>query len=125
MVPLVALALALEPAPRSAELVRSPLPMLRTEALASYHTGMADLQNPPMGCLDAFDVGDRKLTVQTEFILRPEWHIETKVYLGGTLKKVYTHDLSSTSEPQLQRAVSEFHKARMVEIENGLRNRKS
>lgn len=86
---------------------------------------MADPQNPPMGRLDAFEIGEKKLTVQTEFIARPEWRIETKVYLGGTLKKIYTHDLSSTPEAELQKAVTEFHQAKMSEIETGLRNRKS
>ena len=49
----------------------------------------------PMGRLDAFDVGPKKLTVQTEFFSRPNWRIETKVYLAGALKKVYTEDLSA------------------------------
>jgi hypothetical protein len=75
----------------------------------------------PMGRLDAFDVGPRKLTVQTEFFARPNWRIETKVYLAGALKKVYTEDLSATPENELQRTVDQFHKAKIDEIVTGLR----
>ena len=82
---------------------------------------MPDLKNPPMGRLDAVDVGDKKLTVQTEFFPNPNWRIETKVYLGGALKKVYTEDLSSTPEPDLQRRVNEFHQTKLDEIVAGLR----
>ena len=32
---------------------------------------MKEPANPPMGRLDAFDVGPKKLTVQTEFFSRP------------------------------------------------------
>lgn len=81
---------------------------------------MSDLPNPPMGRLDAFDVGAKKLTVQTEFFHRPAWRVETKVYLAGALKKVYTVDLSSTPEPQLQQTVNEFHQAKLDEIVAGL-----
>ncbi|HJQ41201.1 MAG TPA: hypothetical protein VKB93_29025, partial [Thermoanaerobaculia bacterium] len=59
---------------------------------------MPDPQIPPMGRLDAFDVGPRKLTIQTEFFARPAWRIETKVYLGGELKKVYTEDVAEGGE---------------------------
>lgn len=82
---------------------------------------MAELQNPPMGRLDAFDVGPKKLTVQTEFFVRPSWRIETKIYLAGALKKVYTEDLSTVPEPELQRRVNEYHQARIDEIVAGLR----
>jgi len=82
---------------------------------------MPDLQSEPMGRLDAFDVGPRKLTVQTEFFVRPNWRIETKVYLAGALKKVYTEDLSQTPEDELQRTVDQFHKARIDELVAGLR----
>ena len=77
-----------------------------------------------MGRLDAFDVGPRKLTVQTEFFPRPSWRIETKVYLGGELKKVYTQDLSESAEPELQKITNEFHQAKIDEIMEGLRARK-
>ena len=77
-----------------------------------------------MGCLDAFDVGPKKLTVQTEFFPRPTWHIETKVYLGGELKKVFNEDLSATPEADLQRVVNEFHQLKIDDIVNGLRSRK-
>jgi hypothetical protein len=74
-----------------------------------------------MGRLDAFDVGAKKLTVQTEFFVRPVWRIETKVYLAGALKKVYTEDLSATPESELQRTVDAFHQAKVDEIVAGLR----
>src|SRR5262249_17376580 len=74
-----------------------------------------------MGRLDAVEVRSKKLTVQTEFFLRPSWRIETKVYLGGALKKVYTEDLAGTPEAELQRTVDTFHKAKMDEIVDGLR----
>jgi hypothetical protein len=77
-------------------------------------------ENPPMGHLEAFDVAAKKLTIQTEFFSRPTWRIETKVYLAGTLKKVYTLDLTGTPEPELQRATDSFHKARIDEIVSGL-----
>jgi len=82
---------------------------------------VADLANPPMGRLDAVDVGPKKLTVQTEFFPNPSWRIETKVYLGGALKKVYTEDLSTTPEAELQRRVNEFHQTKLDEIVEGLR----
>jgi hypothetical protein len=77
-----------------------------------------------MGCLDAFDVGTKKLTIQTEFFPRPEWRIETKVYLGGALKKVYTADATEMPEVDLQRAINVFHQAKVDDITNGLRARK-
>ena len=82
---------------------------------------MPEPQTAPMGRLDAFDVGPKKLTVQTEFFFRPEWRIETKVYLGGTLKKVYTEDLTATPESDLQRTIDLFHKAKVDELVAGLR----
>lgn len=78
-------------------------------------------RNTPMGRLDAFDVGPKKLTVQSEFFTRPSWRIETKIYLAGALKKVYTEDLSQTPEDDLQRAIDLFHKTKMDEIVAGLR----
>jgi hypothetical protein len=81
----------------------------------------ATLLREPMGRLDAFDVGAKKLTVQTEFFARPSWRIETKVYLAGALKKVYNEDLSATPEADLQRAIDAFHRAKMDEIVAGLR----
>lgn len=82
---------------------------------------MPDLSNPPMGRLDAVDVGSKKLTVQTEFFPNPNWHIETKVYLGGELKKLYNEDLSAFPEADLQRRVNEFHQTKLDEIVAGLR----
>ncbi|HVR38359.1 MAG TPA: hypothetical protein VMU84_04635 [Thermoanaerobaculia bacterium] len=83
------------------------------------------MQNVPMGRLDAFDVGEKKLTVQTEFFERPEWRIETKIYLGGALKKVFTEDLTQTAEDELQKRINEFHQAKIDEIVAGLRARKA
>jgi hypothetical protein len=85
---------------------------------------MTEPASPPMGRLDAIDVASKKLTIQTEFFSRPAWRIETKVYLGGALKKVYTDDLTSVPEEELQRRVDAFHDAKMEEIATGLRNRK-
>ena len=82
---------------------------------------VSEPSNPPMGRLDAVEVGSKKLTVQTEFFSRPSWRIETKIYLGGALKKVYTEDLAAASEPELQRRVDTFHQAKMDEIVTGLR----
>ena len=82
---------------------------------------MPEPQMMPMGRLDAFDVGPKKLTVQTEFFWRPEWRIETKVYLGGALKKVYNEDLATTPESELQRTIDVFHKTKIDEIVAGLR----
>ena len=78
-----------------------------------------------MGRLDAFDVGPKKLTIQTEFFPRPNWRIETKVYLGGELKKLYTEDLEGSPEDELQKRINEFHQAKIDEIMEGLRARKS
>ena len=80
---------------------------------------MSDAAPPrelPNGRLDAFDVGTKKLTIQTEFFPRPAWRVETKVYLAGALKKVYTEDLSATPEGDLQRTVNAFHQAKIEEI---------
>jgi len=82
---------------------------------------MPDPQNMPMGRLDAFDVGPKKLTVQTEFFARPGWRIETKVYLAGALKKLYNEDISQTPENELQRTIDLFHKTKIDEIVAGLR----
>lgn len=76
-----------------------------------------------MGRLDALDVGAKKLTFQTEFFSRPNWRVETKVYLGGALKKVYAADFEESQEAELQRLVNEFHQAKVDEIVAGLRAR--
>jgi len=77
-----------------------------------------------MGRLDAFDVGAKKLTIQTEFFTRPAWRVETKVYLGGALKKVFTENLDESLEAELQKRINEFHQAKIDEIMEGLRARK-
>lgn len=76
-----------------------------------------------MGRLDAFDVGEKKLTIQTEFFPRPSWRIETKVYLAGALKKVYTEELDERHRDQLQQIVDTFHTTRLNEIAENLRAR--
>lgn len=78
-----------------------------------------------MGRLDALDVGDKKLTIQTEFFAKPSWRVETKVYLGGALKKVYTADYDVSQEAELPRLINDFHQARLHEITAGLRARKA
>jgi hypothetical protein len=85
---------------------------------------MREPTSPPMGRLDAFDVGEKKLTVQTEFFPRPSWRLETKVYLGGELKKMYSEELTEGQESELQRLLNEFHQARIDSIMEGLRARK-
>ena len=85
---------------------------------------MNEPSSAPMGRLDAFDVGPKKLTIQTEFFARPSWRFETKVYLAGELKKVYTEDVASTAEDELQRELNEFHQKKLDEISEGLRARK-
>ena len=76
-----------------------------------------------MGRLDAFDVGAKKLTVQTEFFPRPNWRIETKIYLGGELKKVYSQDVDESQEAGLQKLVNEFHQTKIDEMMERLRAR--
>ena len=73
-----------------------------------------------MGRLDAIDVGPRKLTIQTEHFARPTSRIETKVYLGGALKKVFTEEVAS-DDPDLQKILNRIHETRMSEIVSGLR----
>ena len=86
---------------------------------------MSDPTTLPMGRVDALDVGDKKLTIQTEFFARPEWRVETKIYLGGALKKVYSEDLTSALDGELQARVNAFHQSRIEEIVSGLRARKT
>jgi hypothetical protein len=85
---------------------------------------MREPESPPMGRLDAIDVGAKKLTIQTEFLSRPTWRAETKVYLGGELKKVYTSDFDESREAALQQLVNDFHQSKLDEIVEGLRARK-
>jgi hypothetical protein len=84
---------------------------------------MAEPASAPMGRLDAFDIGPKKLTIQTEFFSRPAWRFETKVYLGGELKKVYTEDVATTAEAELQGELNEFHQKKIDEIVEGLRRK--
>ena len=77
---------------------------------------MTEPASPPMGRLDAFDVGARKLTIQTEFFTRPAWRVETKIYLGGELKKVYVEDVELSREGELQKIINEFHQAKIDEM---------
>lgn len=85
---------------------------------------MTDMDAPatlPMGRLSSFEVGPKRLTIQTEFYPKPGWRLEIRVYLGGTIKKTYAEDLSTTSEIDLQAAVDRLHDARCAEILAGLR----
>ena len=84
---------------------------------------MAEPASEPMGRLDAFDIGPKKLTIQTEFFARPAWRFETKVYLAGELKKVYTEDVAAVPEGELQRELNEFHQKKIDEIVEGLRRK--
>ena len=84
---------------------------------------MREPATPPLGRLDAIDVASKKLTIQTEFFSRPAWRVETKVYLGGALKKVYAEDIDESREGELQKFVNDFHQARLDEIAAGLRAR--
>ncbi|MGH9456441.1 MAG: hypothetical protein ACRD2J_02230 [Thermoanaerobaculia bacterium] len=77
----------------------------------------------PMGRLDAIDVGPRKLTIQTEFFPRPNPRLETKVYLGGALKKVFTEEVDG-AETDLQGRLNAAHQARFDEIVAGLQGLK-
>lgn len=76
-----------------------------------------------MGRIDALDVGSRKLTIQTEYFDRPAPRIETKVYLGGELKKVYTDDLADVAD--VQRHLNIIHESRMKEIVESLQGLQS
>ncbi|HVT04615.1 MAG TPA: hypothetical protein VHL58_14710 [Thermoanaerobaculia bacterium] len=78
-------------------------------------------QRPPMGCLDMIELGARKMTIQTEFFPRPDWRIETKIYLGGALKKVYTDDLIGVVEADLQGRVTAHHEERMKQLVESLK----
>jgi hypothetical protein len=84
---------------------------------------MSDMDMIPMGRVEAIEVGSKKLTIQTEFFARPAWRVETKIYLGGALKKVFSEDLTSTAPEELQGTVDRFHQARCAEIMEGLRSR--
>jgi hypothetical protein len=83
---------------------------------------MADVAQP-MGYVDAIEIGDKKLTIQTEYFPRPSPHMETKVYLGGALKKVYSEELRAADSAALQKALSEFHQTKMQEIVEGLKKK--
>lgn len=76
----------------------------------------------PNGRVDAIDVGARKITIQTEFFARPQWRVETKVYVGGALKKVHHHDFSTTAETDLQREIEKYHERKRQELVDNLRS---
>jgi hypothetical protein len=78
----------------------------------------------PMGRLDAFDVGAKKLTIQTEYFASTQ-RIETKVYLGGALKKVFTENVGDGNDENVQARIDAYHKAKIDEIVEGLRARKA
>lgn len=80
--------------------------------------------NAPMGRLEKFEVGSRKLTIQTEFIQgATSCKIETKIYLGGELKKVSTLDVLTEGDQNLQQILDEYHSERVQEISDGLRRK--
>ncbi len=72
--------------------------------------------SPPMGRLDAFDVGSQKMTIQTEFFPSPEWRLETKIYHGGALKKVFSEDAGEIPEGELQSRLNDFHQTNLKAI---------
>lgn len=76
---------------------------------------MAEGASSVMGRVDAFDVGSKKMTVQTEFFPRPNPRLETKVYLGGALKKVFTEEVDS-EVADVQALLHATHQRRMQEI---------
>ena len=86
---------------------------------------MDELQQKPMGRLDTIDIATKKMTIQTEFFDKPAWRVETKIYLAGALKKVYTEDLSAQPPEALQKLVIEFHDKRMNELVASLQKMKS
>jgi hypothetical protein len=86
---------------------------------------MREPSSPPMGRLDAINVASKIMTIQTEFFFRPTWRVETKVYLGGALKKVYAEEFDESQETELQKLVNDFHQTRLDEITAGLRARQS
>ena len=77
----------------------------------------------PMGRLDTIDIADRKLTIQTEFFTQPQPRGETKVYLGGALKKVYQCDLTTMDPSAFERELDRFHQEKMDEIVAGLKRK--
>lgn len=78
----------------------------------------------PTGRVDTIDTAGKKLTIQTEFFFRPQRHVETKVYLGGALKKIYSEDASQCADDELQHFVNRFHDAKFREIVDALQNLK-
>jgi hypothetical protein len=77
----------------------------------------------PMGRLDTIDIAGKKLTIQTEFFGQPVPRGETKVYLGGALKKVYACDLASFAPAAFENELSRFHQEKMDEIVAGLKRK--
>lgn len=77
----------------------------------------------PMGRLDTIDIAGKKLTIQTEFFSQPVPRGETKVYLGGALKKVYSCDLANFDPSSFESELSRFHQEKMDEIVAGLKRK--
>lgn len=73
-----------------------------------------------MGRLDTIELGSRVMTIQTEFFSRPEWRLETKVYLAGAVKKVFTHDLEGIEDGDLQQTLDGFHDEKLRAIRASL-----
>ncbi len=77
----------------------------------------------PMGRLFAIEAGSKKLTIQTEFIAQAECRIETKIYLGGALKKMSALNVNTEEAQDLQQLLDDYHDARVKEISDGLRHK--
>lgn len=81
-------------------------------------------QDPmPNGRLDRIKAGPRSITIQTEFFPRPNWRIETKIYVDGALKKLETEVLTPPmDELELQKVIDRFHEKVAQELAGKLRN---
>jgi hypothetical protein len=80
-----------------------------------------ELVSIPTGRVDTIAISGKTMTIQTECFARPAWRVETRVYVGGALKKVYTAELAELPAAGLQRAVTDYHESRMAEIVAALR----
>lgn len=90
-----------------------------------YHYQVNEKGEPdsmPNGRVDAIEVGARKITIQTEFFARPNWRAETKIYVGGALKKIHHEDMSGIEEQDLQRSIERYHERRRQELVDNLRS---
>lgn len=91
---------------------------------SAIFVGVPNVPPQPSGFVDAIEVAGKKLTIQTEYFARPKPRAETKIYLGGALKKIYNEELGGVPSDQLQKAVAEIHQAKIKEIVEGLRQKR-